>query len=74
MSNRDYVKMQIDALPDGVVDKIMEFIAYQKFALGIYDNDTDYLTAIPGMVESIKSAAAEPLSSYVPVSELWQDV
>ena len=33
MSNRDYVKMQIDALPDGVVERIMEFIAYQKFAL-----------------------------------------
>ena len=74
MSNRDYVKMQIDALPDGVVEKIMEFIAYQKFALGIYDNDTDYLTAIPGMAESIKSAGAEPLSSCVPVSELWPDV
>ena len=74
MSNRDYVKMQIDTLPDDVIKKIMAFIIYQKFALGIYDNDTDYLTAIPGMVESIKSAAAEPLSSYVPVSELWQDV
>ena len=74
MSNRDYIKMQIDALPDGVVERIMEFIAYKKFALGIYDNDTDYLTAIPGMAESIKSAAAEPLSSCVPVSELWPDV
>ena len=74
MSNRDYVKMQIDALPDGVVERVMEFIAFQKFALGIYDSDTDYLTAIPGMVESIKSAAAEPLSSFVPVSELWPDV
>ena len=74
MSNRDYVKMQIDALPDGVIEKIMEFIAYQKFALGIYDNDTDYLTAIPGMAESIKSAAAEPFSSCAPVSELWPEV
>ena len=74
MSNRDYVKMQIDVLPDGIIERIVEFIAYQKFALGIYDNDTDYLTAIPGMAESIKSAAAEPLSSCVPVSELWPDV
>ena len=70
MSNRDYIKMQIDTLPDGAIEKIIEFIAYQKFALGIFDNDTDYLTAIPGMVDSIKSAAAEPLSDCVPVSEM----
>ena len=55
MSNRDYIKMQIDTLPDGAIEKIIEFIAYQKFTLGIFDNDTDYLTAIPGMVDSIEN-------------------
>jgi hypothetical protein len=54
---------------------VREFIGYQKFTLGLYDdNDTDYLTAIPGMVESIKTAAAEPMEDCVPVSELFADV
>ena len=74
MSNREYVKTQIDALPDSVIEKIQVFIAYQKFSLGIFENDTDYLTAIPGMVESIKAAAAEPLCDCIPVAEVWADV
>ena len=74
MSNRDYVKTQIDSLPDSIIDRIQDYIAYQKFIHGLYDNDTDYLAAIPGMVESIKAAAAEPLEDYTSVSEIWPDV
>ena len=74
MSNREYVRTQIDTLPDNVVDKIQDFIAYQRFSLGLFEDDTDYLTSIPGMVESIKAAAAEPLENYVPVTEIWPDV
>ena len=74
MTNREYVRAQIDALPDSVIDKLQDFIAYQKFSLGLFNNDTDYLTAIPGMVESIKAAAAEPLEACVDISEVWPDV
>jgi hypothetical protein len=74
MSNREYVKTQIDALPDSVIEKVQEFIAYQKFSLGIFESDTDYLTAIPGMVESIKAAADEPLIDCISVAEVWADV
>ena len=74
MSNREYVRTQIDTLPDSVVDKIQDFIAYQRFSLGLFEDDTDYLTSIPGMVESIKAAAAEPLENCVPVTEIWPDV
>ena len=74
MSDRDYVKIQIDALPDSVIERLKEFIAYQMFILGLFDNDTDYLTAIPGMVESIKVAAAEPLENCISVTEMWEDV
>ena len=73
MSNRDFIRTQIDVLPDNIVDKVQDFIAYQLFTLGLFDNDTDYLAAIPGMVESIKAAAAEPLNDCVPVSEIWSD-
>jgi hypothetical protein len=39
-----------------------------------YDNDTDYLNAIPGMMESIIEGCNTPLSECVPVSEVWPDV
>ena len=74
MGSREYVRAQIDTLPDNVIERVQDFIAYQRFSLGLFDNDTDYLTAIPGMVESIKAAAAEPLEDCVDVSEIWPDV
>ena len=58
MDGRDYVRAQIECLPDSVIIKLHEFIAYQRFVQGLYDNDTDYLTAIPGMVESLRHNTA----------------
>jgi hypothetical protein len=37
MSNREYVKTQIDVLPEDVIEKVVEFISFQKFNLGISD-------------------------------------
>jgi hypothetical protein len=74
MSSREYVKAQINALPDSVVEKVQEFIAFQKFSLGIYDSDDEYFAAIPGMTESIKEGLATPLSDCVPLSAVWPDV
>ena len=74
MSNRDYAKTQIDALPESVVDKVLEFISFQFYTLGLFENDDDYLAAIPGMTESIKEGLATPLSECVPLSEVWADV
>jgi hypothetical protein len=36
-----------------------------------YDNDTDYLNAIPGMRESILEAANTPANERIPVPEEW---
>ena len=74
MSSREYAKTQIDALPDNVVEKVLEFIAFQKFSLDLFDNDTDYLASIPGMDEKIKAGLNTPLSECVPLSEVWPDV
>ena len=73
MSTREYVKTQIDTLSDGVLARVAEFIAFQKFSSG-YADETDYLTSIPGMAEKIEAASNEPLSNGVPVSELWSNV
>ena len=75
-SNRDYAKTQIDALPDNAVEKVIEFISFQRFSLGLFDDDDDddYLASIPGMTESIKEGLATPLSECVPLSKVWPDV
>ena len=74
MSTREYVKTQIESLPENIIDKINEFISYQKFILGLYDNDDEYLASIPGMTESIREGLTTPLSECVPLSEVWPDV
>jgi len=74
MSSRDYIKTQIDDLPDIIVDKVVEFISFQKFSLGLYDDDDEYLASIPGMTESISEGLATPLTECVPLSKVWPDV
>jgi len=74
MSNREYVIEQINILPDNVIDKIQEFIEYQKFSIGIFDSDDEYLASIPGMTESIKDGLATPLTDCVPITGVWPDV
>jgi len=74
MSNRDYVRMQIDTLPDSVIDKVHEYIAFQLFTLGAYQDETEYLESVPGMVDKIKDGMNTPLSDCVPLSEVWGDV
>ena len=74
MSGREYVKTQIDTLPDDVIEKVIEFISFQKFSIGMFDNDTDYLSSIPGMVDKIKAGMNTPLSECVPMTEVWSGV
>ena len=39
-----------------------------------YDNDTDYLNAIPGMMDSIIASINAPISERITEEELWTDV
>ena len=39
MSSREYIKSEIDILPDTVIAKLQEFISFQKFTLGVFEND-----------------------------------
>ena len=74
MSSRDYVRSQIEILPESVLDKVQEFILFQRFSMGMFDSDTEYLESIPGMVESIIEGIETPLSECVSLSEVWPDV
>ena len=74
MTNREYIKTQIDTLPEDALEKVMEFITFQRFMLGLYDDGTKYLMSVPGMAEKIKDGINTPLSECVPLSEVWSDV
>jgi hypothetical protein len=39
-----------------------------------YDNDTDYLNAVPGLMEAIDAEFDSPAAEDVPVEEIWPDV
>jgi hypothetical protein len=62
MNNREYLKMQIDELPDHIIEQIQEYVSFQRFSLGLFENDTDYLNAIPGMSEIIMKGLKTPVS------------
>ncbi|MCL2088479.1 MAG: hypothetical protein FWH14_03260 [Oscillospiraceae bacterium] len=62
MVNRDYMKSQIDVLPENILEKLQEYIIFQRFNIGLFDNDTDYLESIPGMAESIRIGMNTPIS------------
>jgi len=74
MTTREYLKTQIDTLPDRAIGRICEFIRFQKFSIGLYDNDTEYLASIPGIVSSIKAAAEEPLEEGTDADSIHFDV
>jgi hypothetical protein len=38
-----------------------------------YDNDTDYINAVPGYAEKILAARAAPASERVTYDKLWDD-
>ena len=62
MSNLEFVKTQLDTLPESVLTKVIEFIAFQRYSLDLIDNDDDYLSSIPGMTEIIMEGKSTPLS------------
>jgi addiction module RelB/DinJ family antitoxin len=69
MTTREQIITQLNALPDNALEKVAEHILFQKYSLGLFDNDSEYLASIPGLVDKIKAAAAEPLEDGVDVPE-----
>ncbi|MCL2165789.1 MAG: hypothetical protein FWH49_00635 [Clostridiales bacterium] len=74
MITREHIITQLNTLPDDVLVKIAEFISFQKYSLGLFDSDTDYLASIPGLVDKIKAAASEALEDGIDASEVNFDV
>jgi hypothetical protein len=73
MTLRDYVKSEIDTLPDKAVEMVGEYILFQKYRHDMLTDDSEYLNAIPGMGNSIADGAETPLSECVPLAspDIW---
>jgi hypothetical protein len=68
MLNREYIKSEIDTLPDSVIGKLQEFIIFQKYSLNLLELDR---TAI----HDIKSASMSSTSFWDnPDDEVWDYV
>jgi hypothetical protein len=39
MLNREHIKNEIDTLPDFVIEKVQDFITFQKFSLAVLEQD-----------------------------------
>jgi len=68
MSSREFIKSEIDTLPDTIIVKIQEFITFQKFSLGLFEHDK----------RIIRDIAAASISSTDfwdnPDDEVWDNV
>ena len=74
MTLREHVKAQADILPEHVLEKVLEFITFQKFSCDLYDSDDDYFDSIPGMSDIIKEGLATPISDCISLSDVRKGV
>jgi hypothetical protein len=70
MNRKEMLLNQIDSLPDFAVEKVIEFVSFQRYRLGMFEDDTEYLSAIPGMKESIVKGLNTPIFECVPEEEV----
>ena len=62
---------EMHSLTPEQIEKVYQFILFQK----LYEmSDTEYLSSIPGMMESIQEGIAAPLDECIPLEEVWPDV
>jgi hypothetical protein len=62
MIDRARLKEELDDMPEDALEQIAAFIRFQKFAKGLWEDDTAYLSSIPGMVDNIVAGKDTPLS------------
>ena len=74
MTVREHVKIQAEILPEHILEKVLEFISFQKFSHDLYDSDDEYLDSVPGMTEIIKEGLETPLSECISLSDVRKGV
>jgi len=68
MTSRDYIKSEIDTLPDFIIDKLQEFIFFQKFSHRIIRQDAETISDI----ETASMSSTDFWDN--PDDEVWNNV
>ena len=74
MTIQESVKKEIDTLSTEALYAVRDFLLFQKYRDILETNDSEYLSSIPGMADSIKEGVNTPLSECVPLNDVWADV
>jgi hypothetical protein len=70
---RESLKRDIDALPEEALAAIRDFLLFQRYKIE-NQSDTEYLSSLPGMMDSIREGGEAPRSECVPLEEVWPSV
>ena len=74
MSMVEAAKLELDTMDEALVERVYDFILFEKYRNIHEMGDSTYLASIPGMMESIQEGIKTPLSACKPLSEVWPDV
>jgi len=66
---RESLKRDIDALPEEALAAVRDFLLFQRYKIE-NQSDTEYLSSLPGMMDSIREGAEAPHSECVPLEEV----
>jgi len=65
---------EIESLPKEYLETVQQFVHFLKYRDLITQDDTEYLSSIPGMIDSIKEGVNTPLSECKNIKAIWYDV
>jgi hypothetical protein len=79
METREYVKSEIDVLPEEVFERVKDFVLFEKYRWDLNKNGYDWLSTIPIMTDSIKSnksltaKSASQIDDFFSTYGAWED-
>ncbi|MCL1946331.1 MAG: hypothetical protein FWF51_04140 [Chitinivibrionia bacterium] len=65
---------EMESLPEEHLEIVQQFVHFLKYRDIIIQDDTEYLSSIPGMLDSIKEGINTPLSECKNIKAVWSDV
>ena len=74
MGLRESAYEEMGSMTPGQIEKVYDFILFEKYRAIHEMDDSTYLSSIPGMMESIREGIVTPLSECIPLAEVWPSV
>jgi hypothetical protein len=76
MEAREYVKREIDVLPEAVFERVQSFVLFEKYRLN--KTGYDWIQPVPVLTDSYKSKtpatqSASPIDAFFSTYGAWED-